>query len=170
METNIALGLFVNSTQLLFRVMGAPPCHNNSLKEEQFNVNNILSICLLMKTSQSTGKMFLPLQKEKHNRKREHQAGIAVKGVALARLNESFWWHRSICSLLHFSKGCRAFRYFDISMQFSQGTPRSGASWLICMATSWVKWRYSTCQAALFWGVWSLIAHLIGRDPSNLRW
>jgi len=50
METNIALGLFVNSTQLLFRVMGAPPCHNNSLKEEQFNVNNIFSICLFMKT------------------------------------------------------------------------------------------------------------------------
>lgn len=50
METNIALGLFVNSTQLLFRVMGAPPCHNNSLKEEQFNVNNIFSICLFMKS------------------------------------------------------------------------------------------------------------------------
>lgn len=49
-ETNIALGPFVNSTQLLFRVMGAPPCHNNSLKEKQFNVNNIFSICLLMKT------------------------------------------------------------------------------------------------------------------------
>lgn len=70
METNIALGPFVNSTQLLFRVMGAPPCHNNSLKEEQFNVNNIFSICLLMKTFQSTGKMFLPFQKENHNRKR----------------------------------------------------------------------------------------------------
>lgn len=65
METNIALGPFVNSTQLLFRVMGAPPCHNNSLKEEQFNVNNIFSFCLLMKTFQSTGKMFLPFQKER---------------------------------------------------------------------------------------------------------
>ena len=70
METNIALGPFVNSTQLLFRVMGAPPCHSNSLKEEQFNVNNIFSICLLMKTFQSTGKMFLPIQKQKHNRER----------------------------------------------------------------------------------------------------
>lgn len=63
METNIALGPFVNSTQLLFRVMGAPPCHNNSLKEEQFNVNNIFSICLLMKTFQSTGKNVSPYSK-----------------------------------------------------------------------------------------------------------
>lgn len=60
METNIALGLFVNSTQLLFRVIGAPPCHNNSLKEEQFNVNNIFSICLFMKSCRSTGEK-LPL-------------------------------------------------------------------------------------------------------------
>ena len=59
LETNIALGLFVNSTQLLFSVMGAAPCHNNSLKEEQFNVNNIFSICLLMKTlSDPQGKVF----------------------------------------------------------------------------------------------------------------
>lgn len=57
METNIALGRFVNSTQLLFRVMGAPPCHNNSLKEEQFNVNNIFSICLFMKSHRSTWEM-----------------------------------------------------------------------------------------------------------------
>lgn len=56
---------------------------------------------------------------------RQHQAGTAVKGVALARRNESFWWHTSICSLLHFSKGCHAFRYLEISMQFSQGTPPS---------------------------------------------
>lgn len=89
METNIALGLFVNSTQLLFRVMGAPPCHNNSLKEEQFNVNNILSICLLMKTFQSTGKMFLPFWKEKHNGERWTD-NITVKGIALAWWNESF--------------------------------------------------------------------------------
>lgn len=30
-KTNITLGLFVNNIQFLFRVMGAPPCHNNSL-------------------------------------------------------------------------------------------------------------------------------------------
>lgn len=146
METNIALGSFVNSTQLLFRVMGAPPCHNNSLKEEQFNVNNIFSICLLMKTFQSTGKMFLRFEKKKHNRRRWTDS-ITVKSIALAHLNESVRWHTSICLLLHSSKRCHTFQYLKISMQFSQGTPPNlPADWFawLCLQENW---GISTCQA-----------------------
>lgn len=130
METNIALGLFVNRTQLLFRVMGAPPCHNNSRKEEQFNVNNIFSICLLMKTLQSTGKTFLLVPKGKHSGKDElvTSSKDAVKGKVLACCNErSSWWHVSICSLLHCSKMCQTFYYLEFSMQFTQGNPSSTA-------------------------------------------
>lgn len=38
----------------------------------------------------------------------EHQAGGAVKGAVLARRIASSWWRTSICSPLHFSKGCHA--------------------------------------------------------------
>lgn len=48
-KTNTTLGLFVNNIQFLFRVMGAPPCHNNSIQEEEFNVNSIFFFSLLKK-------------------------------------------------------------------------------------------------------------------------
>lgn len=124
METNIALGLFVNSTQLLFRVMGAPPCHNNSLKEEQFNVNNILSICLLMKTFPIHRENVFPVSKKEKQNGGRWTAKITVKGVALAWRNESFLGgtHPSVC--LHFSKGCHTFRYLEhFHVIFQAGTP-----------------------------------------------
>lgn len=63
-----------------------------------------------MKTSQSMGKMSLSFQKEKKSTigEDEHQAGGAVKGAVLARRIASSWWRTSICSPLHFSKGCHA--------------------------------------------------------------
>lgn len=105
------------------------------------------------KPSNPWGKCFSHSKRKSAIEKDEHQAGTAVKGVVLARRNKSFWWHTSICSLLHFSKRCHAFRYFKISMQFSQGTPLSSvpADWFAWPPFS-VKWRCSTCQA-FFWEV-----------------
>lgn len=107
METNIALGLFVNSTQLLFRMMGAPPCHNNSLKEEQFNVNNIFSICLFMKTLWiHQGKASSHTAGEVRNPDFAKSAAyyLNCRRHVNATLNGLQPWHSSICfsnNLLH---------------------------------------------------------------------
>lgn len=134
METNIALGLFVNSTQLLFRVTGAPPCHNNSLKEEQFNVNSIFSICLLMKTSQSTGKMFLLFQKEKHNRER-WTAHITWRHSQRRSISPSLTrafpgTHPFVFAFFFF----KDFFFLEESMQFSHRTPRND------VPADWCAW------------------------------
>lgn len=124
-ETNIALGPFVNSTQLLFRVMGAPPCHNNSLKEKQFNVNNIFSICLLMKTFQSTGKMFLPFRKKEKKKRStiEEDEPITSSKDCSQRLSISptamraFGGTHPSAHFCIFQRGVTPFRYFEIFLR-----------------------------------------------------
>lgn len=151
METNIALGPFVNCTQLLFRVMGAPPCHNNSLKEEQFNVNNIFSICLLMKTFQSTGKMFLLFQKEKHNRKKDELI-TSMADCSQRRSISPLEWELLVAYIhlftFAFFKEVSCLPLFrNFNAIFTRNSSERCASWLICMDTFAGKWRYFTCQA-----------------------
>lgn len=148
METNIALGLFVNSTQLLFRVMGAPPCHNSSLKEEQFNVNNIFSICLLMKTSQSTGRMFPPLWEGKKTQTIEKDEVISSRRDRSQRQSISPPRWKLLVAHIHLFTFAffKRVSHLQLFRNFNFIFPRNSSEWLICMATSSLKRRYSTCQ------------------------
>lgn len=91
------------------------------------------------KPSNPRGKCFSHSKGKSAREKDEHQAGTAVKGAALALLNESFWWRASICSRLHFSKRCHAFCYFEISVPFSRGAPPSSApaDWFAWPPSQW---------------------------------